>query len=157
MNTDAGPQTTAPITEALGHDHERLAEIEASAFAARDRGDLDAGARLFERFARELERHIAFEEELLFPVVEREMGLGSDSGPTAVMREEHAQIRSFLAAIAGEMRNPGAPVGEKRRALAWVLEEHNAKEEQMLYPMTDQALGRERAGRLVEEIEAFRR
>jgi regulator of cell morphogenesis and NO signaling len=157
MNFDASQQEIAPITEALGRDHDRLASLEASAFAARDRGDFAAGTQLFERFARELERHIAFEEELLFPVVEREMGLTSGGGPTAVMREEHAQIKSLLGEIAPGMKDPDAPVEGRRQALGAVLQEHNMKEEQILYPMADQALGRERAGLLAREIETFRR
>ena len=152
MNFNRSLQVTGPITEGLGQDHDRLAEIETSAFAARERGDFAAGGELFERFARDLESHIVFEEERLFPVVEQEMGLTPDSGPTAVMREEHAQIRSLLREISGKMRDAASSVEEKRRTLELILEEHNMKEEEMLYPMTDQVLGQERAGRLAGEL-----
>lgn len=155
MKFDTVEKEIAPITETLGRDHDRLESLEVSAFAARERGDYAAAAELFGHFARGLQRHIVFEENLLFPAFERETGQGADSGPTAVMREEHAQIRSLLEEIAPGMKDPDAPVEQRRQALGAILQEHNMKEEQILYPMTDQALGRERAEELVREIAAF--
>ena len=156
MNFDALENRVAPITDCLVQDHHRLDGLANSAFAARERGDFAAAAQLFEAFAEGLSRHIAFEEGLLFPAFERETGMGTEAGPTAVMREEHRQIGELLEEIARGMREPAASIDDSRRTLAWVLEEHNRKEEQVLYPMTDQALGSERAERLVAEIEAFR-
>jgi len=151
---DAGPLRT--VSDALAWDHDRLDAIERAAFAARDRGDVDEAARLFDAFARGLGRHIAFEEQLLFPAFEDATGHPAGSGPTEVMREEHRIIRALLAEIAREMRDPAASPVDRRRSLAWVLEEHNVKEEQMLYPMTDAALGPEGADRLVRRIQSFR-
>jgi len=145
------------ITEALGWDHDRLEALEREAFAARDRGELAEAVGLFDAFARGLDRNIGFEEALLFPAFESASGHPTGAGPTAVMREEHRRIRSLLAEIAEEIGDPSASPADRRRSLAWVMEEHNVKEEQILYPMTDEALGPDAADRLMQEIQAFRR
>ncbi|HET9795847.1 MAG TPA: hemerythrin domain-containing protein [Thermoanaerobaculia bacterium] len=151
---DAGRRRT--VSDALAWDHDRLDAIERSAFAALDRGEREEASRLFETFARGLGRHIGFEEAILFPAFENATGHPAGAGPTSVMREEHRIIGALLADIAREIRDPSAsPIG-RRRSLAWVLGEHNQKEEEILYPMTDAALGSDGADRLVREIQAFR-
>jgi len=144
------------VSDALAWDHDRLDALERHAFAARGRGDAAEAIRLFDAFARGLDRHIAFEEALLFPAFENATGHPATAGPTAVMREEHRIIRALLAEIAAGMRDPAASPEDRRRSLGWVLEEHNVKEEQILYPMTDAALGPDGADELVRQIQAFR-
>jgi len=152
----AGDGEARGVSEALAWDHDRLDAIERAAFAARDRGDSAEAIRLFDAFSRGLDRHIAFEETLLFPAFEEATGHPAGAGPTEVMREEHRIIRRLLAEIAAELRDAAASPVDRRRSLTWVLGEHNAKEEEILYPMTDAALGPEGADRLVAEIQAFR-
>ena len=144
------------VSEALAWDHDRLDALEREAFAARDRGDAAEAIRLFDAFARGLDRHIAIEEALLFPAFEAATGHSPAAGPTAVMREEHRVIRALLAEIAAELRDPAASPVDRRRSLGDVLGDHNGKEEEILYPMTDAALGAEAADRLVAEMQAFR-
>jgi uncharacterized protein (DUF2249 family) len=151
---DAGDSRT--VSDALAWDHDRLDAIERDAFAARDRGEAAEACRLFDEFARGLGRHIAFEEAILFPAFENATGHPPTAGPTAVMREEHRIIRSLLSEISAELRDPAASPVDRRRSLAWVLGEHNVKEEQMLYPMTDSVLGPDGADELVRRIQAFR-
>lgn len=154
--TRRGSGQPRTVSDALAWDHDRLDALEREAFAARDRGDAAEAGRLFDEFARGLDRHIAFEEAILFPAFEESTGHPPTSGPTAVMREEHRVIRSLLTEIAAELRDPSAPPVDRRRSLAWVLGEHNTKEEQILYPMTDAALGPDGADRLVREIQGYR-
>jgi iron-sulfur cluster repair protein YtfE (RIC family) len=52
----------------------------------------------FKRFWTGLQRHIVWEEQLLFPVWERKSGL-TGGGPTQVMRLEHRRIADLLNAI----------------------------------------------------------
>jgi iron-sulfur cluster repair protein YtfE (RIC family) len=102
----------------------------------------------------ELERHIAMEERVLFPAFEKHSGM-SGSGPTQVMRTEHGQLRALLEALSGAVRDRD----EKRYlrfadALDGLLRQHNAKEERILYPMLDAALGA-RAAELFASCEAL--
>jgi hypothetical protein len=87
-----------------------------------------------------VERHFAREEEVLFPAFEAATGM--TSGPTAVMRSEHGQIRQALgslqAALGRRDRNECLGIVE---TLVMLIQQHNAKEENVLYPMSDRALG----------------
>jgi iron-sulfur cluster repair protein YtfE (RIC family) len=96
-------------------------------------------------FAGAIERHFAREEDLLFPAFEAATGM--TTGPTAVMRMEHRQIRQMLAslqeALARRDRNDCLGITE---TLLLLMQQHNAKEENILYPMSDRTLGASAAG-----------
>lgn len=100
----------------------------------------------------EIERHIALEEELLFPAFEARTGMG-EGGPTATMRTEHEQMRGMFAQMraAAEARD-AARYLETSDTLLALLQVHNVKEESMMYPMLDQALG-EDAAPLLEQVQ----
>lgn len=101
----------------------------------------------------ELERHIVAEEELLFPAFEERTGMRG-GGPAAVMRMEHEQIRGLMARMgAAAGAHDSAQYLKASHALLELLETHNMKEENMMYPMLDRALGEE-AGALLEQVEA---
>lgn len=103
-------------SEHLGWDHARL--------------DALFDAKRMDEFVYGLERHITFEETLLFPLFEARAGA---RGPIAVMRLEHAHIREALRALLVE-----ATRDEAIETLAALLGEHNAKEERVLYPLFDE-------------------
>jgi regulator of cell morphogenesis and NO signaling len=143
------------INEALSWDHDRLDALEHEAFRKRAEGDLQSARETYAVFAAGLRRHIAFEEEILFPAFEETSGMPPTAGPTAVMRAEHREIEDLLAKIETGIAEKDAPAEEWRRAVHHVLGEHNLKEEGMLYPATDQLLGPEEADRIVERIQRF--
>jgi len=61
-----------------------------------------------------------------------------------VMRAEHRQMRAVLAQMRGAI--DGGDTGEvldQGDTLLMLIQQHNAKEEAMLYPMADQRLGAE--------------
>lgn len=93
-----------------------------------------------------LRRHIYLEEEFFFPALS-ETGLVA---PVFVMLREHGQMWRTLDALALELRaDPaGAAVRTLIRELTVQLQHHNGKEEQILYPQADGALGAEAADRL---------
>ncbi len=93
--------------------------------------------RCFKEFKRGLERHIVWEEEILFPLFESKTGI-HETGPTAVMRLEHRGIKEALEKIHGKVRGQNPESDREEEALLSVLKEHNGKEEQVLYPMIDQ-------------------
>jgi hemerythrin-like domain-containing protein len=85
-------------------------------------------------------RHLAMEEDVLFPAFEKRTGMRE--GPTEVMRMEHAQMRDLLEEMARAVT-----AGDQDRYLGlsetlnMLMQQHNLKEENMLYPMSDRVLG----------------
>ncbi len=143
------------INEALSWDHDRLDVLEADAFQKRAEGDLQSARDTYALFAAGLRRHIAFEEQILFPAFEATSGMPPGVGPTAVMRAEHREIEELIGRIEAGIAERDAPVEALRRSLHAVLGEHNLKEEGVLYPATDQLLGPDRADHLVAQIQRF--
>jgi len=84
-------------------------------------------------------QHFALEESILFPAFEAQTGISM--GPTQVMRGEHAQMRALLAAaeIALAARDADDYSGNAETLLI-MTQQHNMKEENMLYAMCDQHL-----------------
>ncbi len=151
----ATPGSARGVNEALSWDHDRLEALEAAAFQKRAEDDLRSARDHYAAFAAGLRRHIAFEEEILFPAFEETTGMPPTAGPTAVMREEHREIEALLQKIEAGIAEKDAPVDALRRSLHAVLGDHNLKEEQVLYPTTDELLGPEKADQLVERIQRF--
>ncbi len=143
------------VNEALSWDHDRLDALEDAAFRARAAGDLQSAYDLYAEFAVGLQRHIGFEEELLFPAFEAGTGMPPTVGPTSVMRAEHREIRQLLDEIAACIGDAAAPVERLRARFHAVLGDHNLKEEHVLYPGTDDLLGSEEADRLVRQIQRY--
>lgn len=83
--------------------------------------------------------HFAAEEETLFPAFE--LATGISGGPTQVMRMEHSQIRMLLddAVDALQAGNSDDYQGIAE-TLVIMMQQHNMKEENILYPMCDQHL-----------------
>ena len=90
-------------------------------------------------FLSEMERHFLMEETVLFPTFEDISGMRQ--GPTQVMRMEHQQMRNLLARMSDAVtrmdRDEILEVGE---TLLILMQQHNVKEEGILYPMVDQHL-----------------
>ena len=93
----------------------------------------------FEAFHRAIEHHFAVEEEILFPSVEEVAG--STMGPTQVMRLEHEQMRGLFADMEKSLvtRKADDFLGAAETLLV-LMGQHNAKEEQIVYPMSDRLL-----------------
>jgi iron-sulfur cluster repair protein YtfE (RIC family) len=71
------------ISHHYGQDHDRLDDLFRQ-FQALKLSDRESAGRAFQEFKAGLERHIAWEEEILFPAFENKTG--QTSGPTQVMR-----------------------------------------------------------------------
>lgn len=147
--------TAREVAEALSWDHDRLHDLERSARQARERADYAAATASFAVFAAGLRRHIGFEDELLFPEFERQSGISPEAGPTAVLRAEHREIEALLLELEATMGDPSAAVEVRWRQLERVLEDHNVKEEAVLYPGTDQLLSERERDQLVRRIQAY--
>ncbi|MBK5257623.1 MAG: hemerythrin domain-containing protein [Vicinamibacteria bacterium] len=143
------------VTDALSWDHDRLDALESAAFEARARGDFAEAASLYAVFAFGLRRHIRFEEDLLFPAFENKAGFSSTMGPTAVMRDEHLEILQCLERIEAAIGDGASAVDSLRHGLHLVLGNHNLKEENIVYPGTDEAMTPIERDALVARIQAL--
>jgi len=93
-----------------------------------------------EKFRLGLLRHIVWEEEILFPIFDEKSGM-QGGGPTAVMCSEHRRIKELLEEIAaGLTGNELAGIAEPENELTGILQSHNRKEENILYPSIDALL-----------------
>lgn len=137
------------VTAYFGRDHDEIDAIlgflrhDISA-AVRDPKRPTLGiVRLFDEFNQRLERHIRWEEELLFPAVEAKLP-DLVHGPGRVMRLEHEEIRRYKAIAAKHLHDPKLNTDGVRRAaealqsMLEILVGHNHKEEAVYYPMSDQ-------------------
>ncbi|WP_425308472.1 hemerythrin domain-containing protein [Ammonicoccus fulvus] len=125
-----------PSGEQLKHDHRVIDEGFARFAAAARAGRWETGSLI--EAIRRLRLHIWVEEEIYFPPL-REAGL---MGPIMVMLKEHGLIWSHLEALehlAGEAADLPAALAEWEE-LVIVLDQHNAKEETILYVTGDRIL-----------------
>lgn len=136
-------ETPRNVTEFLGRDHDGLDAIFAEARRLADGGACAEARATFQEFAHGLIRHIAAEENALFPAFENATGM--QSGPTMVMRVEHRQIGGLLEdATAAIAANDAGRFAKKAAELQVVLAGHNEKEEGILYATMDLCLAGER-------------
>lgn len=138
----------ANIGDYMSKEHRQCDEAFARAEDAASSGDWAAAQAAFAAFHGAMERHFALEEEKLFPAFEEATGM-SGAGPTQTMRIEHEQMRSLFEEMkqAALARESGQYLGLSETLLL-LMQQHNIKEESMMYPMLDQALG-QRAGELI--------
>ncbi len=141
---------TPTITTYMASHHKECDEQFARAEESVANDDWEQGLEQWSEFAKELESHFSREEDILFP--EFETATGMTGGPTQMMRMEHEQMRALVVEI-----NKAAESKDKDQFLALTetlmitMQQHNMKEEQILYPMTDQSLSN-----AVEIIERMR-
>jgi iron-sulfur cluster repair protein YtfE (RIC family) len=119
-------------------DHTRLEAIYHE-FQAVKHTDAARATACFAEFKAGLERHIVWEEEMLFPGFESRTGM-RDAGPTAVMRMEHTRIKNYLRDIAQKLARHDVATDAEEAGLQQTLADHNWKEEQILYPAIDDML-----------------
>lgn len=133
----------ASILEFMGSDHRACDGLFATAEDAAASRKWEEAGQLFRQFHQAMDHHFAMEEAVLFPAFEAKTG--SQAGPTMVMRMEHQQMRTLMQ----NMENAVTAKDESgylglSETLNMFMQQHNFKEENVLYPMTDQALAAER-------------
>lgn len=135
------------LTDYLSDDHGACDQLFATAENAVAARDWPQAQSEFARFLASIRHHFAMEEEILFPAFEQRTGMSG--GPTSIMRAEHQQMNSLLDSMAAALqgRNETGYLGLSE-TLLMLMRQHNLKEENILYPMADQALNGERAALL---------
>jgi len=100
----------------------------------------DEALSKFEAFQDALTNHFKMEEMVLFPMFEQKTGMSE--GPTQVMVMEHEQMRELLSKMEDAVEsNETTKFFGLSETLMILMQQHNMKEEQMLYTMIQQHLG----------------
>jgi len=116
------------------------------AFAVAEQAALDnnwaKAETAFNDFRAGMAKHFRMEEDQLFPML---ISAGGPAGPVQVMRMEHAQMNTLIEQMAGALIQQDAQrYGGLSETLLIVMQQHNLKEEQMLYPIADHFLETQR-------------
>jgi len=127
------------INEVMTRVHRDCDRHFAAAEAAVAVNDWAQAGTAWSQFVQTLERHMGRdEEEVLFPALE---AVNGPAGPTQVMRMEHGQMRALAAqagsALAGQDAQEFFGLAE---TLMLLIQQHNMKEERILYPLMDRSL-----------------
>ncbi|WP_265948702.1 hemerythrin domain-containing protein [Dechloromonas sp. A34] len=130
------------IRSFMTNDHRHCDDLFAEAEQAMAKNNLEAARAAFGHFRTAVLAHFDCEEKTLFPTFEAKTGMSM--GPTQVMRLEHEQMRALLD-DAAEALNAGSADDYLGQAdtLLIMMQQHNMKEENILYPMCDQHLAAE--------------
>jgi len=140
------------IKEYLTNDHRACDDVFAQ-MEEKAHNSLADAKELTKAFVADMERHFQREERVMFPEFENKTGMLN--GPTEMMRQEHSQMRNLmqqlLVAIDNNDKDKFFGLSE---TLMILLQQHNMKEEQMLYTMAQQHLSAE-AGRIVEMMDSL--
>jgi hemerythrin-like domain-containing protein len=138
------------LTDTLIKDHRDCDQTYSQAENLLAAGDRTAASEAFERFVADTDHHFLREEQVLFPEFERMYG--HSMGPTSVMRDEHNRMRQLFREMTASLhqgdRDTFLGLGE---TLFIMLQQHNGKEEQVLYPMLESLF----TGREVELAASF--
>ncbi len=123
----------------MAQDHRDCDLLFAKAENAASKDDWDTARQAFNEFLQAMERHFGIEEQTLFPAFEQETGVLT--GPTEMMRMEHEQMRTLFAEMKDAMEQQSSDdyLGAAETLLI-MMQQHNMKEEQILYNMMDQRL-----------------
>jgi DUF438 domain-containing protein len=132
------------IQEFMANDHRHCDDYLTQAEQAVARQAWDSASLAMAQFQKSVLQHFEAEEGLLFPAFEAKTGM--TRGPTQVMRGEHAQIRELVEAARGALAAHDADdFSGNFETLLIMLQQHNVKEENVLYPMCDVQLQEQRA------------
>nr|CRH05109.1 conserved protein of unknown function; [Haemerythrin/HHE cation-binding motif] [Candidatus Magnetococcus massalia] len=138
----AAPEQPRRVVGFFTFDHRRCDQLFADMEIAAKEGSTPEAKGLFNAFEMGMQFHFKMEEEVLFPTFESRAGMPPNQGPTMVMRMEHQQMRGLLQ----QMREAAdkddlAQLASVGGTLLFLMQQHNMKEEQMLYPACDAHLG----------------
>jgi DUF438 domain-containing protein len=139
------------ITEFMTADHNACDDEFVRAEEAALAENWSKAETAFNTFRDAMAHHFKMEEEVLFPALK---SAGGPAGPVHVMMMEHAQIKELLKQMAEAVAQKNAhSYGGLSETLLMVMQQHNHKEENILYGMADDILANERES-LFERMKA---
>ena len=92
----------------------------------------------FAAFKDAMEFHFCLEENILFPAMTEITG--SEAGPIVIMKMEHNQMRNLFTRMEETVENDPDEFLSLCETLNILIQQHNVKEEQVLYPMAERLL-----------------
>ncbi|MFK5891739.1 MAG: hemerythrin domain-containing protein [Pseudomonadota bacterium] len=127
------------ISDFMTEHHKFCDDLFIQGESAVEKEQWDEASKKWYLFADELEKHFQREETILFP--EFETLTGMTQGPTEMMRIEHQQIREIVKEISKSCENKDKInyLG-LAETLMVTMQQHNMKEEQILYPMIENTI-----------------
>jgi hemerythrin-like domain-containing protein len=129
---------------------EMLANVEQAVGAK----NFDTAIMLFEEFRDEILKHFDMEETYLFPMFEEKHSM-TGGGPVQVMTMEHEQVRGlFLKLEEALALKESDRFFSLSESLMILIQQHNMKEEQMLYTMIQNLFGHENDA-IVEHLKQY--
>lgn len=130
------------VNQFMTQDHRSCDEEFAELENLVDSGDFSKAEELFKEFKEHMEHHFTMEEKVMFP--EFNTCSGGGCNPTTVMIMEHEQMRTLFAqmeeALVKKDKNQFLGTSEN---LLFVMQQHNMKEEQIMYNLVDNSLNSE--------------
>jgi iron-sulfur cluster repair protein YtfE (RIC family) len=122
----------------MSTDHKACDDAFAIAEEAASSGNWNQATDAFNTFQSDMAQHFRMEEEVLFPSL---ISSGGPAGPVSVMLMEHAQMNELIEQMAASVASKDASeYGGLSETLLIVMQQHNLKEEQILYPIADRFL-----------------
>lgn len=136
---------TSIVTDSFTHDHHRCDHLLAAAETRLGEGDWSTIGPAAQALVDAMLEHFRVEEEQLFPQLAEIFRVAAN--PIEVMCSEHAQMRTLFQDLtaAVEACDKAACTGILE-TLHFLVQQHNYKEETVLYPMADGALREAGAG-----------
>jgi len=142
------------ISSYMRNEHRECDSLFADAEKSVIDGNFEEAEKQFLLFADEILRHFKKEEETLFPTFEKISG--STEGPTMVMRHEHEQVRGLIGKMAGAVESKDSDAYlSMAESMMILLQQHNMKEEQMLYAMCDRMIPQDEKEKTLETMKAI--
>lgn len=143
------------ISSFLTQDHRDCDEVLAKLENTVNSENWDEVEKVFKEFASDMKYHFDMEEKVMFPAFEARTGM--QGGPTQVMRMEHAQMSQVIEQMKVDVQNKDKNhFFGLSETLMMLMQQHNMKEEQMLYRMADAHLGDD-VSLVVSEMKALER
>ncbi|MDH3382112.1 MAG: hemerythrin domain-containing protein [Flavobacteriaceae bacterium] len=139
LKTEENSNIQKSLFSFMDLDHKRCDRLYAAGESLIFDNKKEEGVERIKEFIVGMLRHFLIEESLLFPAFEENTGMVQ--GPTSMMRMEHEQMTGLLAQMAAAANdNEYDSITGVGETLVVLMQQHNVKEEGMLYPMMDQHL-----------------
>ncbi len=160
-DTSSAP-TPAQLSELL-HEHTEFDDALAEHQRALVRGDLEVARDAFRRFSLALSHHARMEDEVVFPVY-APIGAGVVGGGLELLAAEHSKLGRVIESMSSELDELVAPLSpetlvrwiEREQMLKHLLQHHDQRERNLVYPALDAALDEGARRALWEAVEVWR-
>ncbi len=134
-------EADAGLTAWLTRCHRKCDALWSAVEESSESGQTQAAQQLaVAAFCKATRSHLDLEEGTVFPALEAATG-SAGFGPSAMMRREHQQMRGLMTQI--ELAAESGAIDQVLDlgdTLLMFTQQHNAKEEAVLYPMSEQLL-----------------